>query len=64
MQEPFTQSLEQVMKNTDAYQFVLTIPLLLVALIVQAIQLLGIRGERHERGESHPWNLISSHHYV
>ena len=44
MQEPFTPSLEQVMKNTDAYLFVLTISLLLVTLIVQAIQMLGVCG--------------------
>jgi len=32
------------MKNTDVYLFVLTIPLLLLTLIVQAIQMLGVRG--------------------
>jgi hypothetical protein len=63
MQEPFTPSLEQVMKNTGAYLFVPTIRRLLVTPIVKAIQMLGVRGERHERGESHPWDLISSHHY-
>ena len=40
MQKYFTISLEQVMKNTDAYLFVLTISLLLAAPIVRAIQTL------------------------
>lgn len=40
MQETFTPTLEQVMKNTDAYLFVLAISLLLAAPIIQAIQTL------------------------
>jgi hypothetical protein len=43
--KPITLSLEQVMKNTDAYLFVLTISLLLATPIIQAIQtLLAMRG--------------------
>ena len=45
MHDPFAPSLEQVMKNTDAYVFVLTISLLLATPIIQAIQtLLAMRG--------------------
>ena len=40
MQGPFTPTLEQVVKNIDAYLFVLTISLLLATPIVQAIQTL------------------------
>ena len=40
MQETFTPTLEQVMKNTDAYLFVLAVTLLLAAPIVRAIQTL------------------------
>ena len=40
MQEPFTPTLEQVVKNTDAYLFVLRISLLLATPIVQVIQTL------------------------
>lgn len=40
MQETLTPLLEQVMKNTDAYLFVLTISFLLATPIVQAIQTL------------------------
>jgi hypothetical protein len=32
MQEPFAQSLEQVMKNTDIYLFVLGVMLFIIAL--------------------------------
>jgi hypothetical protein len=39
-QETFTPILEQVMKNTDAYLFVLVVTLLLAAPIIQAIQTL------------------------
>lgn len=38
MQEPFTSTLKQVVKNIDAYLFVLAISLLLATSIVQAIQ--------------------------
>ena len=38
MQEPITPSLQHVMKITDAYLFVLTIPLLLVTPIIPVIQ--------------------------
>jgi hypothetical protein len=40
MQNTLTSTLEQVMKNTEAYLFVLTISLLLAAPIVRAIQTL------------------------
>ena len=40
MQDTFTPTLEQVMKNTEAYLFVLTISLLLAVPIVRAIQTL------------------------
>jgi hypothetical protein len=40
MQDTFTSALEQVMKNTEAYLFVLTISLLLAVPIVRAIQTL------------------------
>ena len=40
MQDTFTPALEQVMKNTEAYLFVLTISLLLAVPIVRAIQTL------------------------
>ena len=40
MHEPFTPTLEQVVKNTDAYLFVLRISLLLATPIVQVIQTL------------------------
>lgn len=40
MQETLTPTLEQVMKNTEVYLFVLTISLLLAAPIVRAIQTL------------------------
>jgi len=44
MQETFTVTLEQIMKNTDAYLFILTVSLLLAAPIVHAIQtLLALR---------------------
>ncbi len=36
MQEPFAQSLEQVMKNTDIYLFVLGVMLFFVALGLDA----------------------------
>jgi hypothetical protein len=38
MQEPFAQSLEQVMKNAAPHLFLFTISLLLVTSIIQAIQ--------------------------
>jgi hypothetical protein len=66
MQKPFTLSLEQVMKNTDAYLFVLTISLLLATPIIQAIQtLLAMRARvifpllRLETGQ-HYSTLITS----
>ncbi|MCX5723921.1 MAG: hypothetical protein NTX84_05260 [Nitrospirae bacterium] len=40
MQNPVTSTLEQVMKNPDAYLFVLVVTLLLAAPIVRAIQTL------------------------
>jgi hypothetical protein len=40
MQKPLTLSLEQIMKNTDPYLFVLTISLLLATLFVNAIKTL------------------------
>ena len=40
MQETFTPILEQVMKNTDAYLFVLAVTLLLAAPIARSVQTL------------------------
>jgi hypothetical protein len=66
MQKTFTPTLEQVMKNTEGYLFVLTISLLLAAPIIQAIQtLLAMRARviypllRLEAGQ-HYSTLITS----
>ena len=67
MQEPFTPTLEQVVKNTDAYLFVLRISLLLATPIVQVIQtLLVLRARvivpllRMQRGQHCATMIISA----